>query len=41
LAVATRRGEILIPLAEDICTRIDLVARRIQVVLPEGLRELN
>lgn len=41
LAVATRRGEVLIPLAEDICTRIDVVARRIEVVLPEGLRELN
>jgi len=41
LAVATRRGEILIPLAEDICTRVDVAARRIEVVLPEGLRELN
>jgi 16S rRNA processing protein RimM len=41
LAVATRSGELLIPLAEDICTRIDLVARRIEVILPEGLRELN
>jgi 16S rRNA processing protein RimM len=41
LAVATREGELLIPLAEDICSRIDVVARRIEVVLPEGLRELN
>jgi 16S rRNA processing protein RimM len=41
LAVATRGGELLIPLAEDICTRVDVVARRIEVVLPEGLRELN
>jgi 16S rRNA processing protein RimM len=41
LAVATRQGEVLIPLAEDICTRVDVVARRIDVVLPEGLRELN
>jgi 16S rRNA processing protein RimM len=41
LAVETRDGELLIPLAEDICTRIDVVARRIEVVLPEGLRELN
>jgi 16S rRNA processing protein RimM len=41
LAVATRDGELLIPLAEDICTRVDVVARRIEVVLPEGLRELN
>jgi 16S rRNA processing protein RimM len=41
LAVAARGGELLIPLAEDICRRIDVVARRIEVVLPEGLRELN
>jgi len=41
LAVATRGGELLIPLAEDICTRIDVVARRIEVVLPQGLRELS
>ncbi len=41
LAVETNCGELLIPLAEDICTRIDVVARRIEVVLPEGLRELN
>jgi 16S rRNA processing protein RimM len=41
LVVATREGELLIPLAEDICTRIDPAARRIEVLLPEGLRELN
>ena len=34
-------GEQLIPLAEDICTRIDLEGRRIDVNLPEGLRDLN
>ena len=33
--------ELLIPLAEDICKRVDVVARRIEVVLPEGLRDLN
>ncbi len=33
--------EMLIPLAEDICTRIDTVARRIEVILPDGLRDLN
>jgi hypothetical protein len=32
---------LLIPLAEDICRRIDIGGRRIAVVLPEGLRELN
>ncbi len=41
LEVDTSGGEILIPLALDICTRIDPGARRIDVILPEGLRELN
>jgi ribosomal 30S subunit maturation factor RimM len=41
LEVETAQGELLIPLAEDICTRIDTIARRIDVVLPEGLRDLN
>lgn len=41
LAVETARGEILIPLAVDICPKIDTAARRIEVVLPEGLRDLN
>ncbi len=41
LQVETRQGELLVPLAEDICTRIDVVARRIEVHLPEGLGELN
>jgi hypothetical protein len=31
----------LIPLAVDICTKIDPAARRIDVILPEGLRDLN
>lgn len=41
LVVETKRGELLIPLAEEICVRIDVAARRIEVVLPEGLRDLN
>jgi len=41
LVVAVRGGELLIPLATDICTRIDPAARRIDVILPEGLRHLN
>jgi 16S rRNA processing protein RimM len=41
LLVETHGGELLIPLAEEICTRIDVAARRIDVTLPEGLRELN
>jgi 16S rRNA processing protein RimM len=41
LEVETSSGEILIPLAVDICTKIDTVARRIDVILPDGLRDLN
>lgn len=41
LLVDTSQGELLIPLAEDICTKIDPRARRIDVILPEGLRDLN
>lgn len=41
LVVDTPRGELLIPLAVDICTRIDTAARRVEVMLPEGLRDLN
>ncbi len=41
LAVDSPHGEMLIPLAEEICVNVDLAARRIDVVLPEGLRELN
>jgi 16S rRNA processing protein RimM len=40
LAVDTSRGELLVPLAEDICTTIEIAARRIEVRLPEGLRDL-
>lgn len=41
LEVDTAQGELLIPLAADICTKIDPPARRIDVVLPEGLGDLN
>ena len=41
LEVETSQGEILIPLAVDICTKIDTAAQRIDVVLPDGLRDLN
>jgi 16S rRNA processing protein RimM len=40
LAVDTWCGELLVPLAEDICTTIEIAARRIEVRLPEGLRDL-
>jgi 16S rRNA processing protein RimM len=41
LVVDTSSGELLIPLAEDICTSINTAGRRIDVVLPDGLRDLN
>jgi 16S rRNA processing protein RimM len=41
LQVETPAGELLVPLAEDICRRIDVAARRIDVTLPEGLSDLN
>ena len=41
LVVDGPAGELLIPMARDICVSIDTAARRIEVVLPDGLRELN
>jgi 16S rRNA processing protein RimM len=41
LVVESTRGELLIPLAQEICVNVDVARRRIDVVLPEGLRELN
>ena len=41
LEVDTPRGELLIPLAQEICVRVDIAARAIEVVLPEGLLDLN
>jgi 16S rRNA processing protein RimM len=41
LAVDSSAGELLVPLAEDICFRVDTRARRIDVRLPDGLRDLN
>ena len=41
LMVDTPRGELLIPLAQEICPCVDTAARRIEVVLPEGLFGLN
>lgn len=41
LQVETSAGELLVPLAEDICRRVDVAAKRIDVTLPEGLQELN
>ena len=41
LVVAAPRGEVLIPLAEAICRRIDVAAKVIVIDPPEGLVELN
>lgn len=41
LVVGAPAGELLIPLAAEICTSIDTTSGRIEVRLPEGLRELN
>jgi len=41
LVVDSPQGELLVPLAQDICVHIDTGARLIEVVFPEGLRELN
>jgi 16S rRNA processing protein RimM len=41
LSVAGPRGEVLIPLAADICVEIDIAGRRIRIEPPEGLLELN
>jgi 16S rRNA processing protein RimM len=40
LVVQSRRSEVLIPLADEICT-VDLEAKRITVRPPEGLLEVN
>jgi 16S rRNA processing protein RimM len=41
LVVNSPRGELLIPLALEICAKIDLVARSIEILPPEGLLDLN
>lgn len=41
LVLDSAPGELLIPLAQEICTSINVDARRIEVTLPEGLLDLN
>jgi 16S rRNA processing protein RimM len=41
LVVAGSRGEVLIPLVEGICTRVDVEQRVIVVEPPDGLIDLN
>jgi 16S rRNA processing protein RimM len=41
LVLDSSKGEVLVPLAQEICVRIDTAVREIEVALPEGLRDLN
>ncbi len=41
LGVDGARGEVLIPLAQEICREVDVTARRIVIAPPEGLLEAN
>lgn len=41
LEVAGPRGEVLIPLAVEICVEIDVEAKRIRIDPPEGLLDVN
>ena len=40
LVVASDRGEVLIPMVDEICVRVDLAAKTIVVNPPDGLLEL-
>jgi len=41
LVVSTERGDVLVPLAAEICRSIDPAGKRIVIEPPEGLLELN
>jgi 16S rRNA processing protein RimM len=41
LAIDGPQGEVLVPLATDICVEVDVAGRRIRIEPPEGLLELN
>ena len=41
LVVSTERGEVLVPLAAEICRSIDPAGKRIVIEPPDGLLELN
>jgi 16S rRNA processing protein RimM len=41
LAVESERGEVLVPLVEGICQRVDVAAKVIAIDPPQGLLELN
>jgi 16S rRNA processing protein RimM len=41
LVIDGTRGEILVPLADEICVEVDVAAKRIVIEPPEGLLDLN
>ena len=41
LVIASQAGETLVPLAEEICRRVDIAAKTITIAPPEGLIDLN
>lgn len=41
LGITGPAGEILVPMAGDICREVDVAARRIVIVPPEGLLDVN
>jgi len=41
LMIDSAQGELLIPLAVEICKRVDVAARRIEIAPPAGLLDLN
>jgi 16S rRNA processing protein RimM len=41
LSIGGARGEVLVPLAADICVEVDIAGRRIRIDPPDGLLELN
>jgi len=41
LVLDAPKGEVLIPFAQEICVRVDTTERKIEVVLPDGLLDLN
>jgi 16S rRNA processing protein RimM len=41
LVIETPQGELLVPLADEFCTRIDTAEHCIEVTLPDGLHDLN
>lgn len=41
LVLKGARGEVLVPFAKSYLRRIDLEGKRVEMKLPEGLRELN